>query len=246
MRPEHAQMACDLMSISIASTIPQISEAMQEEQNIYANKMLEKNAVKMMASSMSREKQLLKNQTFRRFATELNRFNDILYRQGHQVCKSCRGTGQTSELVDSDTNKIEQNPCMACEGRGGFNLPFSKNDFEANIVNNGVMSSKRCLKYFKMYKGKGFLRSEQKFNMKKEPYYVYYHNVDLKSPEVIDAVRIIAETITEAYMERLENEDQIGSMNRRVRELPAPPLRRADHLKDDVYEQRKMDDEEEE
>lgn len=201
---DDAQKAIDLMALSLASQIPKLNAASLEEQNEYARKMMEKNTVKRMADSMTREKQILKKRVFVSFTKQLNRFNDILYKQGWQICKTCHGTGETSELVDSDNNKMEIHQCLNCNGKGGEDRGFTYLSFEENIVNNNVMKDTRCKYFFEMYSSKRFLIYRNN---------LYYHNINLKSPDVTDAITKIAESITEAYMERVAKDEEIRAMN---------------------------------
>lgn len=218
-KPEHAQMAIELMSKSLASQMPKIGDISIEEQNEYARKMMDRQTAKRIALTMTREKQKIRNDKYISFSKELLRFNSVLYKMGHILCKQCHGTGEVSELIDSENNRTEINGCISCDGKGGFDRGFFYNDFEANIVNNKILSAQRCMNYFKMYVDKKFIYS------KKDQ---WYHAINLNSPDVIDAVRTIAENIADAYMEKLDNEEQIKSMNKKLKDGEPPKPKKLD------------------
>lgn len=208
-KPEHAQMAIDLMSLSLASQIPKINGLSIEEQNDYAKKMMDRQTAKRMALTLTREKQLLRQKAYLNFSKILTKFNGILHRQGYTNCSTCHGTGETSEMVDSETKKIEIYECGSCQGRGGDYVPFSLNDFIDNVIGNKILEKpNQVMVYFNIYKSKNFVYSTGPYS--------YKLNINLKSPDVIDAIKRIADNMADAYMEKRENDEMIKNMNNRI------------------------------
>lgn len=203
VQPEHAKMACNLLALAIASTIPQI-DLSDEKANEYAKKLLDKAAANKIVGGLTKEKAQQKAKTFNKFKTELTRYNNILFKVGYRFCEYCKGVGKIAEIIDSERNKTETHDCLECKGEGGREIGFSYLDFEASVVENGIMNHERCQAYWDVYTRKQIVVLEDNF---------YYLNVDLKSPDTIDAIIAIAENFTEKYMERLEEIEQQKLMN---------------------------------
>ena len=203
---KHAKMACELMAISLASQIPKISADL-EESNAYADKMMEKNFVKKVADSLDKENQKLKQQVFNSFHRDLSRFNSVIYQKAWEVCRKCHGTGEQAEVIDSETRQIEMYKCIECNGKGGFAHTFTRNDVEADILDKRLMTGDRCNVFFNSYIKKQFIVEDS------EHIGVYHHNIDLKSPDVIDSMKKISYHFADIYIEKRRRDEEIAKMN---------------------------------
>jgi hypothetical protein len=208
---EHAQMAMDMMSASIQSTLPKDNSFLlsDEQQNEYAIKMLNKSTIKSMAESLSKEELELKRRAYNNFEKQLRDFNTILYKLAYSICRRCHGTGSISEIVDTELKTSDVNKCLECEGEGGFKNGFTYLDFERMIIENKVMGEKRCKRYFKTYQEKEFIFYDNQHGE-------YKQNINLKSPDVIDSLKTIAEHLTEAYIEKIQRDKEVGAMNKKL------------------------------
>lgn len=207
VQPKHANLACEIMALSLGSQIPKINTVSIEEQNEYVRKMMEKGTINKLADSMKREKKKLYDQAYVMFKSELTRFNVFAQRMGWETCKLCHGTGEQAEIIDSENKKMQMYECAGCHGRGGEIRGFFKNDLEANLTNkeNNTMKHDRFETYFNVY-------------LKKELFWIGDDNkvrltIRLDTPEVIDSVKKIAERFAEMYMESVQKDEQIRAMN---------------------------------
>lgn len=223
---KHAKMACELMAISLASQIPKISADL-EEQNDYAQKMMDNNLVKKVADAMDKETQKLKQQAFNSFHRDLSRFNSVIYQKAWEVCKKCHGTGEQAEIIDSETRQIEMYKCLECGGKGGFAHTFTRNDVEADILDNNLMTADRCKVFFNSYIKKRFIVEDSAHIG------VYHHTIDLKSPDVVDSMRKISYHFADLYIERKRRDEEIAQINAVKKNKKLEGFQTADELERD-------------